>query len=379
MTDGGRRARLVFVLNEGRYFRLHWLPRALAAQAAGYDVHVLVPPSPELDGCGVRLHPFTLQRKGLNPLRELQSLLQLRRLLARLAPDIVHTATVKPNLYGGSLCRHAGRPVVMNVTGLGTAFVDRSPWRRALQRFVLQWYRWVAGPANTWLVLENGDDERIFAAAQVGDSSRRTVLPGAGVDLAEFTASEEPHADLPLVVMPARLLWDKGVGEFAAAARRLRAEGVRARFVLVGGEDPDNRSAVPARVVQEWVAGGDLEWWGFRGDMPHILASAAVVCLPSYREGMPGVLLEAAAAGRPVVTTDVPGCRDAVLPGETGLMVPARDAGALASALRTLLEDAALRQRMGAAARRRAETGFSRERVLSSTLGIYRSLMAEPR
>ncbi|HEX5818293.1 MAG TPA: glycosyltransferase family 4 protein [Gemmatimonadales bacterium] len=366
--------RLVFVLNDARYFRLHWLPRALAAQAAGYDVHVLVPPAPELEGCGVPLHPFTLQRKGLNPLRELHSLLQLRRLLATLAPDIVHTATVKPNLYGGGLCRLAGRPVVMNVTGLGTAFVSRSWPRRVLQRLVLAWYRWVAAPSNAWLVLENGDDERIFAAERVGDATRRTVLAGAGVDLAEFHASEEPGAGAPLVVMPARLLWDKGAGEFAEAARRLRAEGVCARFALVGGEDPDNRSAIPLRVVQEWVAEGILEWWGFRGDMPDVLASAAVVCLPSYREGMPGVLLEAAAAGRPVVTTDVPGCRDAVVPGETGLMVPARDADGLAAALRTLLADPALRQRMGQAARRRAEAGFSRELVVSSTLRIYRTL-----
>jgi glycosyltransferase involved in cell wall biosynthesis len=372
--DGRGRVRLVFVLNDARYFRLHWLPRAMAAQAAGYDVHVLVPPAPELEGCGVPLHPFTLQRKGLNPLRELQSLLQLGRLLAMLAPDIVHTATVKPNLYGGGLCRLAGRPVVLNVTGLGTAFVNRSWPRRVLQRLVLAWYRWVAASANAWLVLENGDDERIFAAESVGDAARRTVLAGAGVDLAEFRATEEPRAEAPLVVMPARLLWDKGVAEFAEAARRLRAEGVCARFALVGGEDPDNRSAVPMRDVQGWVREGILEWWGFRGDMPEVLAAAAVVCLPSYREGMPGVLLEAAAAGRPVVTTDVPGCRDAVVDGETGVMVPARDARALASALHTLLADPALRRRMGQAARRRAEAGFSRDLVVASTLGIYRSL-----
>jgi glycosyltransferase involved in cell wall biosynthesis len=171
-------------------------------------------------------------------------------------------------------------------------------------------------------------------------------------------------------MLPARLLWDKGVGEFVEAARRLRGGRHAARFVLVGDTDL-NRAAVPRDQLERWVAEGVVEWWGLRDDMPAVLAAASIVVLPSYREGAPKVLLEAAACGRAVVTTDVPGCRDLVRDDVDGRLVPARDAGALADAIGALLDDPARRARYGAAARARAEAEFGVERVIAAHLALY--------
>lgn len=175
------------------------------------------------------------------------------------------------------------------------------------------------------------------------------------------------------MVLPARLLWDKGVGEFVDAARTLRSEKVDARFVLAGGLDPANPRAIDRSTVDHWVEDGAVEWWGHCEPMRAVYLQASVICLPSYREGLPKALLEAAATGRPLVTTDVPGCREVVRNGDNGLLVPPHQSGALASALRTLLGDPALRTAMGLRSRARAEAEFDVERVIAETLELYRT------
>jgi glycosyltransferase involved in cell wall biosynthesis len=178
-------------------------------------------------------------------------------------------------------------------------------------------------------------------------------------------------------MLAARMLWDKGVGEFVEAARLLRAEGVQASFVLVGDTYPDNPAAIPAEQLKKWQQEGAVAWWGWHDDMPAMIAKAHVICLPSYLEGMPTVLLEAAACGRPVITADVPGCRDAVLPGVTGLLVSVKDARALAGAIRTLVQAPDLRRKMGRAGREMVEREFSAERVIAGTLAVYRKAGVE--
>ncbi len=204
------------------------------------------------------------------------------------------------------------------------------------------------------------------------DPKRVTLIRGSGVDIQHFSPQPEPPG-IPLVVLPARMLWDKGVGEFVAAARTLQAKGLRARFALVGDSDNENPASVPASQLRAWENEGVIEWWGWKENMDEVYAQAAIVCLPSYREGVPKTLIEAAACGRPIVTSDVPGCREVVRHGENGLLVPARDAGALAEALTDLLQSPNTRSEMGIRSRAIAEKEFSMELVISQTFAFYQS------
>ena len=223
------------------------------------------------------------------------------------------------------------------------------------------------------MIFENSDDlkEAIgFGAISADDA---VLIRGAGIDLDAFAPSPEPEG-VPVVTLTARMLWDKGVAEFVGAARQLKQAGIAARFLLVGAPDALNRAAIPQATLDTWQAEGVVDCLGFRGDIAVVLAESHVVCLPSYREGLPKSLLEALAAGKPVVTTDVPGCREVVADGINGFLVPARSVTPLADALRKLIADPDLRHHMGAAGRSRAETEFSTQRVTAETLAIYTAL-----
>jgi glycosyltransferase involved in cell wall biosynthesis len=202
------------------------------------------------------------------------------------------------------------------------------------------------------------------------------LIRGSGIDAADF-APADGSVGAPIVTLVARMLWDKGVGEFVAAARRLRDQGVRARFWLVGPTDPGNRACIPEAQLHAWRQEGVIEWLGYRNDVPTILAHSQIACLPSYREGLPRSLLEAMAAALPIVATDVPGCREAVRHGENGLLVGPGDSDALATALRSLIEDPQLRRRLGSAGRRRAESEFASSLVVAQTLALYAGVRAQ--
>jgi glycosyltransferase involved in cell wall biosynthesis len=203
---------------------------------------------------------------------------------------------------------------------------------------------------------------------------RVVLIRGSGVDPDVYRRQPEPQGET-VVMLASRLLWDKGVGEFVEAANRLRAQGYDSRFVLVGNGDDANPASVDASTLEAWRRGGTVELWGRRDDMPDVLSQANIVCLPSYREGVPKVLIEAASCGRPIVTTDAPGCREIVRHGENGLLVPVRDAGALAAAIKTLIDDPDLRSRMGAAGREIVKNEFTIDAVVRSTLDVYDTLL----
>ncbi|MGH7340232.1 MAG: glycosyltransferase family 4 protein, partial [Candidatus Rokuibacteriota bacterium] len=229
---------------------------------------------------------------------------------------------------------------------------------------------------NSRLIVQNPDDLGFLVSERVVSAERAVLIRGSGVDTSRYVPVPEP-AGVPLVVLPARMLRDKGVFEFVAAAERLKKEGVAARFALVGDPDPDSPASISAGTLKRWSERGAVEWWGWRDDMVPVFQQCHVVCLPSYREGLPKALIDAAACGRAIVTCDVPGCREVVREGENGLLVPPRDSGALAAALRRLLEDATLRRAMGERGRARAVAEFSVERVIEQTLALYRDLLAE--
>jgi len=372
--------RLLFVVNAHEFTAAHRLPLLRGAQAAGFQVEAVAPrgsPAAErLDREGFITHPIRLSRRGLRVWDEWGAIREMTSLYRRLEPDLVHHATIKPVIYGTMAARRAGSPAVVNaITGLGYVYTG-SDWRsRLLRPVVNSLYRHALGYDRQRVIFQNSDDQTVLQRIGAVTPDQAVLIPGSGVDVAAFTPAPEPEGD-PLVVLPARLLWDKGLREFVDAARILRAEGSQARFALVGGLDEGNPSGIAEADIRSWVQEGVVEWWGASDDMPSVYQAAHVVALPSYREGLPKVVIEASACGLPVVTTDAPGCRDAVVGGETGYLVPVRDPQALAARIRTLLESRELRQRMGEAGRRLVVEHFSTERVVEATLKVYDELLA---
>lgn len=369
---------VLFVLNDAAFFVSHRLPLAIGAMEAGYEVHLACPHSPVLTGLRaipLTVHDIPVDRRGANPVRELGTLLSLIRLYRRVRPALVHHVTVKPVLYGSLAARLARVPAVVNaVSGLGYVFISKG-WVARLRRSAVEFvYRRAFAHPHMCAIFQNPDDRERFCRMGIARPESTVLIRGSGVDLASFVPQPEARG-VPVVTLAARMLWDKGVGEFVGAAEHLKQAGANARFVLVGDTDSGNPSAVPAEQLNAWVETGIVEWWGKREDMPAVLAMSSIVCLPSYREGLPKVLLEAAAAGRPIVTTDVPGCREAVRDGDNGYLVPARNVDALAGAIARLLEDADARARMGVRSREIAESEFGIEQVVEATLAVYDRLL----
>ncbi len=370
--------RLLYVFPLALNLRAHWAARVRAA-AVDYDVHVAVPIDEtmrNLDLGNVVLHDIP-QRRGLpSPLAEWRYFLSIISLIRRLRPQLLHAVTIRPVIYGGIAARLTRVPaLVLSITGLGYVFVGKEARARLLQPFAEFAYARALHHANAVAIFENADDEGLFVRRNLVAPEHTRIWIGGGVDLGVLRASPEPDEANPIVVLPARLLVDKGVREFVEAARALRASFHGVRFVLVGDVDPGNPATLNKTEIDTWVREGIVESWGWREDMPDIIRSAAIICLPSYREGAPMALIEAAAMGRPVVATDVPGCRQVVVDGKTGILVPARDPRALAAALSSLLSDATLRQRMGRAARQHAEKYFSARLASDRLLELYGSLV----
>lgn len=375
-------ARLLFVVNAHEFTAAHRLPLLHGAREVGYAVETVAPGgSPAADRLkqeGFAVHPVRLSRRGLRVWEELGALRELTRLYRRLAPDLIHHATIKPVLYGTMAARRAGCPAVVNaITGLGYVYTG-TDWRsRVLRRGVDIFYRHALRYSCQRIIFQNTDDWSVLEGIGAVNPDQAVLIPGSGVDVNTFIPLPEGEEPL-VVVLPARLIRDKGIGEFVAAARTLCARGVEARFALVGGLDTGNPAGISEAEVRQWVDEGAVEWWGQIEDMRSVYGAAHVVVLPSYyREGLPKVLLEASACARPVVTTDAPGCRDAVLDGETGFLVPPRDANSLAERIAELLADPGLRASMGRAGRRLVEARFSTERVVADTLAVYETLLGQ--
>jgi glycosyltransferase involved in cell wall biosynthesis len=368
-----RPRKLLFFVTEDWYFVSHRLPLALAAKAAGYEVSVVTRSrenSATIRAAGLRLIPFENSRNGLNPLRELSTLIRLILLYRCERPDVAHHVAIKPVLYGSIAARVARTPHVINaLAGMGWLSVSAAgPVGRLLKLLV----HWVLGRllSSGIALVQNADDARFLLQLGVPELRTRRIA-GSGVDLQQFVPRPEPDG-APMIVFPARLLWDKGVGVYVAAARLLKRRGVTAHFVLAGEPDRSNSSSVAPGQIMEWVEEGVVQHLGWVKDMPRLLARSSIVCLPSfYGEGIPKSLIEAAAAGRPIVTCDTPGCCEVVHHNDNGLLVPPRDPEALADALAQLIADPKLRQRMGARGRVRAEQEFGLESVIKQTLALY--------
>lgn len=352
---------------------------ALALRDAGHDVLLISPDGPygeKLRGLGLRWQPVPMDRRSLNPLREAVLLLHLLRLLRQEKPALVHGFTIKCAVYGSLAARLAGVPARVNaVAGMGYVFISHSLKARLLRPLVRSLLKLALGGRNARLILQNPDDVALFQRAGLVDASQVRLIPGSGVDCSRFLPDpdREPCPRLR-VLLPARLLWDKGLAEYVQAARLLRAEGRQIDFLLAGDPDPGNPAAVPEPEVRGWVDEGMVEWLGHVNDMPALLRSVDIVALPSYREGLPKGLIEAAASGCALVTTDVPGCREVVTHEVDGLLVPVRDGHALAGAIGRLQDDPQLRVQLTDAGRRKALEQFDERIVIRDTIAVYLEL-----
>jgi glycosyltransferase involved in cell wall biosynthesis len=324
---------------------------------------------------GFRFVPLPISRKSTNPLAEIRTLRSVFKVYRETQPDLVHHVTIKPIIYGSLAARLLHHRAVINaVSGLGYSFSPRGQMR-AMQPLIKALYRLVLRNPGSCTVFQNPDDRDDFVGMGLVRKEQTVIIRGAGVDCSQFRPFPEPDGN-PVVVLASRMLWDKGVGEFADAARLIRADRPQVRFVLVGDRDTENRAAVPLRQMDAWVAEGAVEWWGPRPDMPEVLRGAHIVVLPSsHREGLPKILLEAAACGRPVVATDVPGCREIARHEINGLLVPSHDPRALASAITRLLDSPQLRNQYGNAGREIVEREFSQQIVVEQTLALYGKML----
>lgn len=352
------------------------LQTAKGLRDAGYDVLLVSPGGeyvPRLKAAGFEWREFPISRRGMNPLVEFWTIVRFFLLLRQERPDFLNNYTIKCVIYGSFAAQWAKIPHIVNtITGLG--FVFANPDKGGLlRRLVKQMYRLALRRTKTIFI--NQDDRNLFLRNQMVPQDHCVIIESCGVDIVKFSpAKESPGA--PMVLFAGRLLIDKGIQEFVEAARIIKEKNKRARFVLVGQLDRGNPASISEDQLVQWQQQGLVEYWGWQDDMVNIYHQAHVVCLPAYREGVPKSLLEAAACEKPLVATDVPGCRAVVIDGENGFLVPSHDSLKLADALLRLIEDEALRQEMGRQGRNIVRQRFSDEQVVEQTLAFYQSLMS---
>lgn len=373
--------RLLYVVNIARFFVSHRLPLAQAARAAGYEVHVATSDADaeniaRIRAAGFIFHPLPLAQHGTNLRNEFATLRALIALYRHLQPHIVHHVSIKPVLYGGIAARLTGvRAVVSAMSGLGYVFMGTDTRRRLLRALIQPLLRLALGGTRTRMVFQNPDDLVRFVTLGIIPQERCVLIKGSGVDTEVFAATPLP-SDTPIVLFAGRLMWQKGIGIFVAAAQALHGQ---ARFVIVGYAEPTSPDAVPLAQLDTWEHDGSIEYWGKRDDMPAVIAQSSIVCLPSmYGEGVPKVLIEAAACARPIITTDTPGCREIVQNGENGVLIPPNDAPALIAAVAGLLADRALCVHYGQRGRARVIADFSLDQVVSQMLTLYASIAPRP-
>jgi glycosyltransferase involved in cell wall biosynthesis len=370
--------KVILVANTDWYLYNFRLALARALRQAGYDVVLVSPPGPYASGlceAGFRWIPWNVDRRGALPWDEITAFVRLMRIYREERPLIVHHFTIKPVLYGSFAARLAGVwGVVNSITGRGYLFLQNT-WKARLLRYGAKLlYRQALHRSRTVVTFENQDDRAFFYKEGLIQEGSGQIIEGAGLDPLAFTPTPEPEGT-PVVILPARMLWDKGVGVLVEAARILKKR-CEVRVALVGNLDPGNPAAIEEATIREWVAEGVIEWWGFREDMANVYQASHVVTLPSFGEGLPTALIEAAGCGRPIVTTDAPGCRNVVIDGVTGFLVPTEDSQALAEALHKLLGDPELRQRMACQGRQFVLTRFTDEKINQAFLQIYRGFAA---
>ncbi|MEM6710014.1 MAG: glycosyltransferase family 4 protein [Pseudomonadota bacterium] len=371
--------RLLFVVNEARFLVSH--RGALLAEARRRGMQLIVicgarTGEAELEAQGVEVQPIRLTRSAIEPWNELTSYRRLVALYQSLEPDICHHVTIKPVIYGTRAAQVARVPAVVNaIPGMGFVFIRRGMLANARRWLVNLLYRYALRHPNMRVIFQNSEDRDGFFENRLVPRDHAVLIRGSGVDLTLYPEPAPPVGPVTFVLV-GRMLNHKGVTEFVRAAQILCQDYPEWRFLLVGDVDPGNPSSLTTEQLEHWRRKGIIDWLGFHDDVPELLREAHVVVLPSYREGLPKTLLEASAAGRPMIATDVPGCREVIRDGMNGILVPPRDPIALANAMRRLGNSRDDRHRMGRAARVRAEALYNVDDVVRDTFLVYEQLLA---
>ena len=373
-----RKRTLLFFVTEDWYFFSHRLPIALALKEAGVEVTVLTrvfQHREKIEQQGIRVIPIDLRREGRNLFQEIKTIFKVAKVYRKFRPDLVHHVAAKPMLYGSLAAMMARVPISVNAfAGLGYVFLQKRKFSSFLIKsiFILA-YRFVFRSKAAYAIFQNPEDKHLFENLGIVNKTRSVLIRGAGVDISHYRFFKEPPGRIT-ILFGARMLWDKGIGELIHAVKILREKQVVFRVLLAGLPDPANPKSVHAKTLQKWHDQGLVEWIGFQKDMVNVLAMSHIVTLPSYREGVPKFLIEAASCGRPIVTTDVPGCREIVQHNKNGLLVPVGDGPALARALLKLIKDADLRKKMGACGRAMVIQSFSDKIVAGKTMEFYKKI-----
>ncbi|MBY7812954.1 glycosyltransferase family 4 protein [Vibrio fluvialis] len=370
--------RIVFIINVDWYFYLHWLDRAEYFKSIGFDIYIITSfrsdeTKKEILERGFHCYHFELERNSVNVTKELSSLFQIRKILLDINPSLIHCITIKPNLYAGIINKlFFNKPIIYSVTGLGATFSSLKIKFKIIRFLVIFIYKYIS-VNNSRFIFENSEDYKIFENSGILKNNG-VVIKGAGIDLRLFSQSPPPRNNT--VLFAARLLRDKGLHELVEAAVLLRERGIDITVKVAGIIDQDVSSAIPISVVEEWDKNGDIVWLGNVKNMPALIHQCDLVCLPTkYGEGVPRILIEAASCQRPVITTDVPGCRELVEDGVNGLLIKPGSVEALVNGLESLLLQPVKREQLGLEGRRIVEREFAQEIVFDKTFKVYQSLL----
>ena len=373
-----KKNKLFFIVSEDKSFWSHRLSLALSAIDAGYDV-TLVSNFNKLESKiknrGVNVININFVRSSKHPFTDLKNIFKLIFILRKEKPDIIHNVALKTILIASIAGLFSKKMVIINAfTGLGYVFSSDQLHAKLIRFFIKPIFKLLFRRSNYWTIFQNPDDMNLFERLGLINLNQSTLIRGSGVETNKFIQSDDLNK-IPVVMLASRMLWDKGVGEFVKVAKRAYKNKINAEFMLVGGIDNDNPMSIPLSTLKQWVSNGDVQWEGHSDNMSDMLASASIVCLPSYREGLPKVLLEAAAIGRPLIASDGPGCREIVRDKYNGLLVKMRDADSLYEAVLMLVNNRKMRETMGRNSRTLVETELSTTIINTQTIELYRRVV----
>ncbi len=358
-------------MNVDWFFVSHRLPIAKVMQKKGYEIHIACNFSSKknyFNSLGFKTHDLNIDRKSFSLLDAFTNILEIKKIIEIISPDIVHFISIKPILFGGLALKLLRRKPysVFSVSGLGHVFIANSLFGKIKRYLVSLLYRISLSHKNICVIFQNKDDQKLIIKISKINYAKTVIIPGSGIILEDFSYSKLPSN--PVVLFPARLLISKGILEFIKCAKVLKDQ---ARFVISGQFDEDNPDCISKEELFKWVKSDVVEYWGFSENMSYTFSKCSIVVLPSYREGFPKVLMEASACGRPIITTDVPGCRDAIIPNINGLLVKVKDHTELSIAVKKMLSNDFNLNKMSLASRKLAVEKFSIDIVINAHYKIY--------
>lgn len=367
------------MVNVDWFFISHRLPIAIEAKKKGWEVLVLAGDTGRgniLNKYGIKFVPWKISRSGTNILDEFSAFFHLVKIVKSFNPHIVHNVGIKSVIYGSITSILLKKPYINAIAGLGFVFGSTLN-AKIIKQFVTPFFRIIFNSKKSKLILQNRDDIKLFTENGYCPLSKIRLIRGSGVNLNEFKFVPEIVSEYSLVCLPSRMLWDKGIGEFVQAIRILKTRNpdLKVKFILAGGIDKENPAKIPKEQILEWVKEGLLEWWGHRENMVELLSTVNMVVLPSYNEGLPKVLIEAAAIGRVIITTDVPGCRELIIDDINGIIIPPKNAASLANAIQLLLKDKEKCKLFIKNGLEIVRKDFPIEYVVESTFNVYNSVL----